>query len=257
MQSRLFDLTGRVALVTGAARGLGQVLAEGLAAHGAYVVACDINGAGARKTADTIQEAGGQASSTPVDVANRESCEALVRHATGRFGHVDVLVNNAAVDVIESFDEVSRTSWTHVLDVDLSGVLYASQAVVRQMRAQGSGGSIIHISSIASAIGIPGLLSYSAAKGGLNQLTRVMAVELAPERIRVNAAAPGYLEHVMQGAAAEHSNPETERRIRTRTPLGRRARLDELIGPIVFLASDAASYVTGAVLFVDGGYTAA
>ena len=144
-----------------------------------------------------------------------------------------------------------------MLGVDLSGVLHVSQAAVRQMLSQGRGGSIINISSIASTVGIPGLGSYSAAKGGVNQLTRVMAVELAPHGIRVNAVAPGYLENVMQGAAAEHANPETERRIRARTPLGRRARLEELVGPVVFLASEAASYVTGALLYVDGGYTAA
>jgi NAD(P)-dependent dehydrogenase (short-subunit alcohol dehydrogenase family) len=180
-----------------------------------------------------------------------------VHHATSQFGRVDVLVNNAAVDVLEPIGGISEAGWTHVLGVDLSGVLHASQAAARQMLAQGSGGSIINISSIASTIGIPGLGSYSAAKGGVNQLTRVMAVELASQGIRVNAVAPGYLENVMQGAAAEHASPETERRIQARTPLGRRARLQELVGPVVFLASDAASYVTGAVLFVDGGYTAA
>jgi NAD(P)-dependent dehydrogenase (short-subunit alcohol dehydrogenase family) len=221
------------------------------------VVACDINGDGVRATADAIQAANGMATSAPVDVTDPESCDALVRYTTRQFGRVDVLVNNAAVDVIEPMGEISEASWGQVLGVDLSGVLHASQAVARQMLAQGEGGSIIHISSIASVIGIPGLGSYSAAKGGVNQLTRVMAVEFAPNGIRVNAVAPGYLESVMQGALAEHSNPDTERRLQARTPLGRRARLQEIVGPVVFLASDAASYVTGTILFVDGGYTAA
>jgi NAD(P)-dependent dehydrogenase (short-subunit alcohol dehydrogenase family) len=257
MQSSLFDLTGRVAVVTGAARGLGRALAEGLATEGVRVVACDINADGARETAAAIRDAGGQSTWTAVDVADRSSCDALVRHATGQFGRVDVLVNNAAVDVIEPIGSISEAGWAEVLRVDLSGVLHASQAAARQMLAQGDGGSIINISSIASTIGIPGLGSYSAAKGGVNQLTRVMAVELASQGIRVNAIAPGYLENIMQGAGAEHANPETERRIQARTPLGRRAKLRELVGPVVFLASGAASYVTGAVLFVDGGYTAA
>jgi NAD(P)-dependent dehydrogenase (short-subunit alcohol dehydrogenase family) len=257
MELTLFELTGRVAVITGAARGLGRVLAEGLAMHGARVVACDINGDGARATADAIQAANGTAMSAPVDVTDPQSCDALVRFATSQFGRVDVLVNNAAVDVIEPMGEISEAGWRQVLGVDLSGVLHVSQAVARQMLAQGEGGSIIHISSIASVIGIPGLGSYSSAKGGVNQLTRVMAVEFAPSGIRVNAVAPGYLENVMQGALAEHSNPDTEHRLQARTPLGRRARLQEIVGPVVFLASDAASYVTGAILFVDGGYTAA
>jgi NAD(P)-dependent dehydrogenase (short-subunit alcohol dehydrogenase family) len=257
MPPSLFDLTGRVAIVTGAARGLGRILAQALATHGARLVASDINATGARETAAAIREAGGQATWTAVDVADRGSCDALVRHAASQFGRVDVLVNNAAVDVIEPIGGISETGSTHVLGVDLSGVLNASQAAARQMLAQGGGGSIVNISSIASTVGIPGLGSYSAAKGGVNQLTRVMAVELAPQSIRVNAIAPGYLENIMEDAAAEHANPEMERRIQARTPLGRRARLEELVGPVVFLASDAASYVTGAVLFVDGGYTAA
>jgi NAD(P)-dependent dehydrogenase (short-subunit alcohol dehydrogenase family) len=256
MHSSLFDLTGRVAIVTGAGRGLGRALARGLASQGARVVAGDIDVDGARESAAGIIEAGGEASWTTVDVGDRSACDALVDHATSRFGRVDVLVNNAAVDVIEPTGEITERGWSHVLAVGLNGVLHASQATVRQMLAQGDGGSIINISSIASVAGVKGLGSYSAAKAGVNQLTRVMAVELASRRIRVNAVAPGYLENIMQGAAAEHADPETERRIRTRTPLGRRARLEELVGPVVFLASDAASYVTGAVLFVDGGYTA-
>ena len=168
-----------------------------------------------------------------------------------------MLVNDAAIDIVESFENISVAAWERVLDVDLKGVMQMSRAVVRHMLERGGGGSIINISSIASAIAIPGLGAYSAAKGGVNQLTRVMAVDLAVHGIRVNAVAPGYLENVMEGLGAEHAKPETERRIESRTPMRRRARLQELVGPVVFLASDAATYVTGAVLFVDGGYTAA
>jgi NAD(P)-dependent dehydrogenase (short-subunit alcohol dehydrogenase family) len=257
MAPMLFDLSGRVAVVTGGARGLGQRLAHGLAAHGAHVVVGDIDEDGVRQTADAINADGGRAVATRLDTTDAGSCDLLVHQAISQFGRLDVLVNNAAVDVLEPFDRISPTGWIHVLEVDLSGVLFASQAAVRHWLAHGASGSIVNISSIASVIGIPKLGSYSAAKSGVNQLTRVMAVEFAAARIRVNAVAPGYLENVMRGAADEHLDPETERRIRTRTPLGRRARLDELIGPVVFLASDAASYVTGAILYVDGGYTAA
>jgi NAD(P)-dependent dehydrogenase (short-subunit alcohol dehydrogenase family) len=253
----LFDLSGRVVAVTGAARGLGRTLARGLAAHGAAVLVGDVNEAGARDTAAAIHAEGRRALATALDVTSGQSCEAFVHQATEQLGRLDVLVNNAAIDVLEPVDQISESGWSRVLDVDLSGVMRASQAAVRYWMAQGASGSIVNISSIASVIGIPRLGSYSAAKSGVNQLTRVMAVEYAATGIRVNAIAPGYLENVMEGAAAEHADPDTERRIRTRTPLGRRARLEELIGPVVFLASDAASYVTGAILCVDGGWTAA
>jgi NAD(P)-dependent dehydrogenase (short-subunit alcohol dehydrogenase family) len=253
----LFDLSDRVAIVTGAARGLGRALAHGLAAQGVRIVAGDLNADGVRETTEAIVAAGGRAVWARLDVVDGASCEALVREAVAQFDRIDVLVNNAGIDIVEPIGEISDQGWKQVLDVDLAGVLQMSQPVVRQMREQGDGGSIINISSIASVAAIHGLGSYSAAKSGVNQLTRVMALELASAKIRVNAIAPGYLENIMQGLTAVHADPEMERRIRVRTPLGRRARLDELIGPVTFLASDAASYVTGAILFVDGGYTAA
>ncbi|HEV8363020.1 MAG TPA: SDR family oxidoreductase [Gemmatimonadaceae bacterium] len=253
----LFAISGRVAIVTGAARGLGRRLAHGLAEHGASVAVCDINVDGANATTAAIQKVGGHATCARVDVTDAASCEELVRHAVSTFGRVDVLVNDAAIDIVESFESITDEAWKRVVDVDLKGVMHMSRAVVRHMLERGGGGSIINISSIASAIAIPGLGAYSAAKGGVNQLTRVMAVDLAAHGIRVNAIAPGYLENIMEGLGGEHAKPETEKRIEIRTPMRRRARLDELVGPVVFLASDAASYVTGAVLFVDGGYTAA
>lgn len=256
MKPELFDLTNRVAIVTGAARGLGRTLSLGLAAQGARVVAADIDDAGVRATADAIRAAGGAALSAAVDVADAGACDALIQLAVAEFGRIDILVNDAAIDIVEPIEEITADGWDTVIAVDLSGVLYMSRAVVRQMLAAGTGGSIINISSIASTAAIPGLGSYSAAKSGVNQLTRVMAIELAQEGIRVNAIAPGYLENVMQGLGNEHAKPETEQRIRSRTAMGRRAQLSELVGPVVFLASDAASYVTGAILFVDGGYTA-
>jgi NAD(P)-dependent dehydrogenase (short-subunit alcohol dehydrogenase family) len=253
----LFDLTDRVAIVTGAARGLGRELAKGLSSHGARVVACDIDLDGATTTAESIKQAAGTATAAHVDVADAASCDLLVQHAVRSYGRVDVLVNDAAIDIVEPIEQISDGAWDSVLGVDLSGVLYVSRAVVRHQLEVGRGGSIINISSIASSIAIPGLAAYSAAKGGVNQLTRVMAIELAPRGIRVNAIAPGYLENIMQGLGGEHAKPETELRIRSRTPMQRRAKLQELVGPVVFLASDAASYVTGAILYVDGGYSAA
>ena len=255
--SALFSLERRTAIVTGSGRGLGRVLAHGLAAAGARVVVCDRAVDTARAVAGEITAGGNnRAAATFVDVTDRDSCERLVAFAVETFGGLDILVNNAGVDVIEPFERVKPENWNHIIDVDLTGPFNCSQFAVAQMVKQGTGGSIINISSLAATAGIRNLAAYSAAKAGLSQLTRVMALELAPKGIRVNAIAPGYLENVMAGADAEHADPEKERQIRTFTPLGRRARLEELVGPVTFLASGAASYVTGAVLAVDGGYTA-
>jgi NAD(P)-dependent dehydrogenase (short-subunit alcohol dehydrogenase family) len=255
--SPLFSLAGRTAIVTGSGRGLGRALALGLATAGARLVVCDQLTDTARAVAAEITAAGHEAVATFVDITDRESCARLVKFAAQTFGRLDILVNNAAIDVIEPFDRVAPDHWSRIIDVDLTGAFNCSQYAVAQMVIQGDGGgSIINITSLAASSAIRNLAAYSAAKAGLTQLTRVMALELAPKNIRVNAIAPGYLENVMAGAAAEHADPQKEQQIRTFTPLGRRARLDELVGPVIFLASDAASYVTGAVLAVDGGYTA-
>ena len=249
-------LDGKVAVVTGSARGLGRALANGLAESGASVVVCDRNEEGARRVADDLIATGHSAVGQGVDVAEAVGCRGLVECAVRSFGRLDIWVNNAAIDAIEPFLEVTAANWERVLAVNLTGAFHASQEAARHMVAQGSGGSIINITSIAATVGIRNLAAYSVAKAGLNQLTRVMALELAPSHIRVNAVAPGYLENVMEGADAEHADPVKEAQISTFTPLARRAQLSEIVAPVVFLASDAASYVTGSVLFVDGGYTA-
>ena len=250
MGTEIFSLAGKVAIVTGAARGLGAALAQGLAEAGARVVLGDLNEPGARETAERIAAAGGEAAATRVEVADPESCDALVRFAASRFGRVDVLVNNAGIDIIEPVGEVTSAAWQRVVDVDARGVLNASQSAVRQMQAQGSGGAIVSISSIAAFVGIPGLASYSAAKGGVNLLTKVMAVELAPKGIRVNAIAPGYFATEM---TAEYPPGFVDDLVQRRSPLGRTGELEECAAAVVFLASDASSYITGAVLPVDGG----
>lgn len=253
MSSNFFDLSGKVAIVTGSGRGLGAAMARGLAAHGAKVTVSDRDQAAAAQTAEQIQSAGGIAIATFVDITQKQSCEDLIRLAINRFGQLDILVNNAGIDIIKPAIDVTESEWDKILDVDLKGHFLCAQAAAKNMQ---QGGSIINISSIASTVGIRNLVAYSAAKGGINQLTRVMALELAPQQIRVNAIAPGYFENIMQGATAEHDSPEKQQQITTFTPLGRRGKPEELIGPVVFLASDASSYVTGTILYVDGGYTA-
>jgi NAD(P)-dependent dehydrogenase (short-subunit alcohol dehydrogenase family) len=247
-----FRLDGRVAVVTGAGRGLGRALAFGLADAGAAVVLADRDGPSVRAVADELAPAA-KAAALCVDITDERACRELFDRARADFGWVDVLVNNAAIDIIEPVEAVTLEHWRQVLDVNLTGAFLCARIA---SEALGEGGSIINITSIAASAAVAGLASYSAAKAGLTQLTRVMALELAPRGIRVNAVAPGYLENVMAGAGTVHGDPATETRIRTFTPLGRRARLSEIVGPVVFLASPAASYITGSILAVDGGYTA-
>jgi NAD(P)-dependent dehydrogenase (short-subunit alcohol dehydrogenase family) len=256
MGKSLFDLSGKVAVVTGSGRGLGKAMACGLAEAGATVVTCSRTIEEAEQTAAEITQSGGTAAATRCDTSKRQSCRELVDFAVSRFGRLDVLVNNAGIDIIKPAETFSEEEWDRVIGINLKGYFHCSQFAGQQMMEQGSGGSIINNSSIASAVGIAGLTPYGAAKGGINQITRVMAIEWAPKNIRVNAIAPGYFQNVMRGAVEEHARPETEQRILTFTPMHRRGRPEELVGPVVFLASDASSYVTGAVLFVDGGYTA-
>jgi NAD(P)-dependent dehydrogenase (short-subunit alcohol dehydrogenase family) len=252
----LFDLRDRVAIVTGSGRGLGKAIATGLADAGASVVVCARHTDEVEATAAAIKAAGGSALPTRVDTSDRESCRQLVETAVTAFGKVDILVNNAGIDIIEPAEDVGEEDWDTIIGINLSGYFHCSQFAAQQMFAQGSGGSIVNNSSIASAVGIRGLVAYSAAKGGVNQLTRVMAVEWATRGIRVNAFAPGYFDNVMRDATTTHADPEKQRQVIEFTPMARRGRVEELVGPVIFLASDASSYVTGAVLFVDGGYTA-
>jgi NAD(P)-dependent dehydrogenase (short-subunit alcohol dehydrogenase family) len=256
MADRLFDLSGKVAIVTGSGRGLGSAMARGLGEAGATVVTCSRTMAEAERTAAQIRAAGGRAVAVRADTCDRDSAEELVAFAVGEFGHLDVLVNNAGIDRIEPSEDVSDENLLTVMQTNLVGYFHCAQAAGRHMLA-GGGGSIINISSIAGQVGIAGLTSYSMSKGGVDQMTRVMALEWATRGVRVNAIAPGYFENIMADAVTEHGRPDKQQQVITFTPMARRGHPDELIGPVVFLASDASSYVTGAVLYVDGGYTAA
>jgi NAD(P)-dependent dehydrogenase (short-subunit alcohol dehydrogenase family) len=251
----VFDLTGKVAIVTGSGRGLGKAMAKALADHGAAVVTCSRTATEAEQAATEIADAGGRAASTTVDVTDRPSCEALMRFTLERFGGLHVLVNNAGTDFIQPAADYRVEDWEQILAVNLGGYFHCAQLAARHMLANG-GGSIIMNSSIASTVGIHGLLGYGAAKGAVNQLVRTMAVEWAQQGVRVNAIAPGYFENIMANAGEEHARSEKQQQVITFTPMGRRGLPDELGGPVVFLASDASSYVTGHVLYVDGGYTA-
>ncbi len=253
--SKLFDLSGRVAIVTGGGRGLGRTIALGLADHGADVVVVSRTLAQVEQVAGEIAARGRQALALQVDTSQRADVERMIERTLQGWGRLDILVNNAGIDIIKPAVDYAEAEWDQIIDINLKGYFLCAQAAGRVMIRQRSG-SILMNSSIAGSIGIQGLVPYASAKGGVNQLTRTLAVEWAPYNVRVNAFAPAYFENVMQGVEAVH-NEAKERHIREWTPLGRRGRLEELIGPVVFLASDASSYVTGHILMVDGGWTAA
>lgn len=254
MNPNIFDLTGKNAVVTGSSKGLGRAMAEGLASFGANVVICSRKLDESQAVADQIVSEGGKAIATQVDTGSRESCKALIDFTVENLGSVDIFFNNAGTDAIQPAIDYDPDDFDELIKVNLTGYFHCAQFAAQQMKKQGTGGSITMITSIASEVGIAGLLAYGAAKGGVNQLIRTMAVEFADDNIRVNGIAPGYYDNIMSTAGEEHAKPEKQEQVRTFTPMHRRGKPDELAGPAVFLASDSASYVTGHVLYVDGGY---
>lgn len=254
MQSPLFDLTNKKAIVTGGGRGLGRAIAVGLAQFGADVAIVSRTKHELDVTAREIENTGRAALVYPADVAKKADIERIVADVVARWGRIDILVNNAGVDAANPAIDYREEDWDFVLDVNLKGYFLFAQACAREMMKTG-GGAIINNSSICGDVAVKNIVAYNASKGGVNMLTRTLAVEWAPYNIRVNAFSPAYMEAFMPGAASEHDESK-EKSIRDLTPLGRRGKPEELVGPVVFLASDASSYVTGEVLMVDGGWKA-
>lgn len=248
-----FDLSGKVAVVTGASRGLGEGMALALARAGADCALVSRSAADLEKVAEQVRALGRRALAITADVADVKSVEAMAAQAESRLGRVDILVNNAGVNVRKPAAEYTEADWDQVLDVNLKGAFFTTLAVGRAMLRR-KRGRIINICSLTSAIGIRNIPAYAASKGGLFSLTRALAVEWAPSGVTVNAIGPGYFLTPMTQPLFE--DPERRAWIESRIPLGRPGQPADLGGAVVFLASDASSYVTGQILFVDGGWLA-
>lgn len=248
----LFDLTGKVALVTGASRGLGRAMAKGLARAGADLVLCARNQADLAEAAKEISSMGRKAVPIELDVLDSKSVESAVARALEEMDRIDILVNNAGVNVRKSVVELAEEEWDRVLDTNLKGYFLVGKAVGKHMISQGSG-KVINVASILGAVGLPNQVAYASSKGGVVQMTKVMALEWAPYHINVNAIAPTYFETPL--VAALRNDPERYRFILERTPMGRWGQPEELEGIVVFLASRASDFITGQTIFVDGGWT--
>jgi NAD(P)-dependent dehydrogenase (short-subunit alcohol dehydrogenase family) len=246
-------LNGRLALITGAGQGNGCALALGLAQAGARVIVTDMNPGTVEETAQAVRADGGEAWSFVLDVTSPEACKALAARVESEIGRVDLLINNAGIIIREGTSSPNAESnWKKSIDVNVHGTFNVSYAWLSAIKA--TKGSIINIASIAAYAGQGGSLGYSPSKGAVKMFTQSLAAELAPLGVRVNALAPGVIETPMTAATRE--NPEKLVSFMTRIPMGRVGQTEDLIGPVIFLASDMSRYVTGVTLPVDGGFLA-
>lgn len=248
----LFDLTGKVALVTGGGRGLGRTLAIGLANAGADVAVTGRSPEPLASVVTEIEAVGRTASAQVADVTEPDAIGPMVDEVVARHGAIDILVNNAAIKIAQNVLDVTAQAWDDVLTTNLRGPVLVAQAVGRHMIERGSG-KIVNVASTYAQVAAPGRASYAASKGGLLQLTRVMAVEWAPLGVNVNAVGPTAIETPMNEQF--FADPEWRRRALEKIPAGRFCEPDDVVGAVVFLASAASDMVHGQLILVDGGLT--
>ena len=247
-----FDLSGKVAMVTGSTRGLGEVSAMALAKAGADIAICGRNKDDLKRVSSAVSETGNSAEGFYLDVTSPESVRDGVGRILKHFGKIDILVNNAGVNHRVPVLEYEEEAWDMVINTNLKGYFLVAKAVVPQMIANGYG-KVINMSSILGTVALPNQLAYAASKGGVDQMTKVMAVEWAKQGVRVNAIGPTYFETDL--VTQIRNDPERFNFINERTPMGRWGYLDELEGIVIFLAAPASDFITGQTIYIDGGWT--
>ncbi len=249
----LFDLSGRVAIITGGNGGIGLGMARGLASAGASVVVAGRNEAKNAAAVAELETLGSRAAAVEVDVTSEASCQAMIRAAVERFGRLDILINNAGTNIRKAPEEHSLAEWNIVIETNLTSAFMCSQAAYPEMQRAG-GGKIINTGSMMSLFGVPFAVPYAASKGGIVQLTRGLATAWAKDNIQVNAVLPGWIDTELTRAARQIVSG-LHKRVLQRTPAGRWGDAGDLAGIAVFLSSRASDFITGAAIPVDGGYS--
>jgi 2-deoxy-D-gluconate 3-dehydrogenase len=253
----LFDLTGKVSIVTGASRGLGVAMARGLAKAGSDLAIAARDGERLEAVAQDLRSYGRRVLPVPTDITREDSVEAMVERVAAEFGHLDVLVNNAGISALAGAEEMTAEQWQGVIDVNLTGVFYCAQKAGRRMLEQGHG-KIINVASMIGFVGANSTAqaSYVASKTAVIGLTKALTLEWAPRGLHVTALAPGPFPSDQTRWAYEQDQ-ELARKLLQKFPMGRMGRLEELEGSIVYLASAASDYMNGQALIIDGGYLSA
>ena len=252
MSLALFDLSGKVAMVTGSTRGLGEVAALALAKAGADIAVCGRNKEDLKRVSVAVQELGKKAEGIYLDVTSNESVRQGVDQILGSFEKIDILVNNAGINYRVPVLEFPEDEWERIINTNLKGYFLVARAVVPQMLERGYG-KVINMSSILGTVALPNQLAYASSKGGVDQMTKVMAIEWAQQGVRVNAIGPTYFETEL--VAQLRNDPERFNFINERTPMGRWGYPHELEGIVIFLAAEASDFITGQTIYIDGGWT--